>query len=512
MTAPCKTRVKVAPEIRQMALGADGLALVERLVKRCEPTAVTETDMSASAADLDLLEKVLGKVLAEGKPSVQILVAGKGRNSLFAFPRLLAHRLGCPIFELVDKDETGRSMRISRVRRAVIMASARIRERGGGLLLVDLPADGYSFDDEDCMPGAYRRLRRSLMSRSRIVTVEANRVPVLWLCSDARHVQAGLATGVDMVVHVKTLGTKARVRVIEDELRDLDVDEALILRMAQHESLQQIDLQRAARVARLAGGDPSAVVEQSISASLQARGESLPAPAPPTPVPYSLEHVNASMDVHRLVAGLARATRATLLLHGPAGTGKSELARRIAMEAGRPLVTRRASDLLDKYMGETEQKIRDMFAEAASRDAVLLLDEADSFLRSRVSACHTWEVTQVNEMLTQMESHPGIFICTTNLADDLDQASFRRFDLKVKLDYLTAGQARAVLAALCRELGIEPAPIGPLPRLTPGDFRTVRRRIEILGDSPTLELLMDMLGQECEHRRPGRGASCGFVE
>ena len=61
------------------------------------------------------------------------------------------------------------------------------------------------------------------------------------------------------------------------------------------------------------------------------------------------------------------------------------------------------------------------------RSAVLILDEAASFLADRRDARANWEITQVNELLTQMEAHNGVFICTTNLMERLDPASLRRF-------------------------------------------------------------------------------------
>ena len=56
-----------------------------------------------------------------------------------------------------------------------------------------------------------------------------------------------------------------------------------------------------------------------------------------------------------------------------------------------------------------------MFEEAQAEQAVLLLDEADSFLRSRRLAERHYEVSEVNEMLQGMERFAGVFICTTNL-------------------------------------------------------------------------------------------------
>ncbi len=126
-----------------------------------------------------------------------------------------------------------------------------------------------------------------------------------------------------------------------------------------------------------------------------------------------------------------------LLFYGPPGTGKSELARYIAEQLDRELIVKRASDLLNAYVGATEQLIRRAFEEAEREEAVLVLDEADTFLFSRDRAVRSWEISFTNEFLTQMERYRGILICTTNRMTDLDQASIRRFNHKIRFDYLT---------------------------------------------------------------------------
>lgn len=90
------------------------------------------------------------------------------------------------------------------------------------------------------------------------------------------------------------------------------------------------------------------------------------------------------------------------------------------------------------WVGGTEQNIANAFREAAREKAVLLIDDVDGFLLDRRTASHSWEITGVNEMLTQMETFDGVFIASTNLVDNLDQATLRRFDLKAKLDFLQA--------------------------------------------------------------------------
>ena len=110
---------------------------------------------------------------------------------------------------------------------------------------------------------------------------------------------------------------------------------------------------------------------------------------------------------------------------------------------------------------------------------MLLIDEVDSFLQDRREAQRGWEVSLVNEMLTQMESFPGVFIASTNLMDGLDQAALRRFDLKVKFDYLAPAQATELLRRHCDKLGFAmPKDFDParLRHLTPGDFAVVMRQ------------------------------------
>ena len=65
----------------------------------------------------------------------------------------------------------------------------------------------------------------------------------------------------------------------------------------------------------------------------------------------------------------------------------------------------------------------------------------------------------VNEMLTQMESYSGVFIATTNLMQGLDQAALRRFDLKVKFDFLASEQASELLSRYCEKMNLTQAQV-----------------------------------------------------
>ena len=212
-----------------------------------------------------------------------------------------------------------------------------------------------------------------------------------------------------------------------------------------------------------------------------------------------------SVLADRLAAGKRR--RFSLCFQGPPGTGKSAYVRHLAERLGLEVVQKRASDLMSMWVGETEQMIARAFAEARDTGAFLVFDEADSLLADRRFAHRNWEVSQVNEMLTWMESHPLPFACTTNFADFLDPATLRRFTIKVKLDYLTSAMAEVAFRSFF-DLA-PPTSLSDLAALTPGDFAVVRNRAEILDVLHDAQSLVEMLRAECA-AKPDRANPIGF--
>ena len=159
------------------------------------------------------------------------------------------------------------------------------------------------------------------------------------------------------------------------------------------------------------------------------------------PQNYDVSLINASANLKELAKGIKESKNARLCLYGPAGTGKSAYAKFIAKSLNSKLIIKKASDLIDCYVGNTEKNIANAFKQAGEQNAVLVFDEIDSFLQDRSDAVRKWEITQVNEMLVQMENFDGVFIATTNLMDSLDRASIRRFDMKIEFGYMDGTQA-----------------------------------------------------------------------
>uniref|UniRef100_UPI0022EB965F ATP-binding protein n=1 Tax=Falsiroseomonas oryzae TaxID=2766473 RepID=UPI0022EB965F len=237
-------------------------------------------------------------------------------------------------------------------------------------------------------------------------------------------------------------------------------------------------------------------------------GRATPGEAPPERFDTGL--LRADADLAALADRLAApgAPRdVSLLLSGPPGTGKSAYVRHLAERMGLPVLQRRASDLLGRYVGETEQRIAAAFSEAAAARAFLVFDEADSLLGAREGAQQSWQVSQVNEMLTWMERHDWPLAFTTNFAEHLDPAVMRRVLLKLRFDHLTPAQAAAAFRSF---FGLEPPPgLAALDRLTPADFAVVRRVAALQGGLDDAAALLAALVRE-QQAKPGAARAIGF--
>jgi hypothetical protein len=264
-------------------------------------------------------------------------------------------------------------------------------------------------------------------------------------------------------------------------------------------------------------GDLAPEVREAHLAHLVAREGRAPAPPPVTRpkslLPYDLAWLRTDIPADALVAALGRGPRGCMLFHGAPGTGKSALAEEVARRHGRPVVARTASQLLSKYVGGTERQLAAAFAEAKSRGALLILDEADSFLQPRRAAQRSWEVSQVNELLVQIERFEGWLVCTTNFLEGLDEAALRRFALKVRFEPPDATQRLALVRAACAALGMawtsdDDARVPPLlaqaTDLTPGDVAAVVEQAQLLGGLEGPVALVERLVRETSlRRRPG---------
>jgi SpoVK/Ycf46/Vps4 family AAA+-type ATPase len=350
--------------------------------------------------------------------------------------------------------------------------------------------------------------------------LETNPVPTIWISNRVSGIDPAFLRRFAFVIEVGNFTTGQRHRAWTKHLGgDSGLTEADVDLLAQRFELSPAHIGAAVSAARLVSN--GSLARCTLETILKPAERILHGRRVAPPVfradGYMPELVNTDadlFDVERRVQECQPGDGAgvSLCLYGPPGTGKSEFVRYLAHRAGRPLEVRRASDILDKYVGGTEQNIAAAFEAALRDEALLLFDEADSFLQDRGGAHRWWEVTAVNEFLQQLEVFPGVVACTTNLFDKLDQASLRRFVFKIEFKFLRPEQSllafRRTLAGL-GYTGEVPAAVEieltRIPNLAPGDFAAVKRRLTGRGKPASCEILLAELQAEVRVKSRSKG-------
>ena len=204
-----------------------------------------------------------------------------------------------------------------------------------------------------------------------------------------------------------------------------------------------------------------------------------------------------------------------ILFYGLSGTGKTNLAHYIADAIGKKLLCKNASDILGMLVGESEKNIAKAFEEANKQKKILLFDEVDSFFRERSYASQNWEITQVNEFLTQMEKFEGIVICTTNLRNIMDKAMQRRFHIMVEFKALKDEGVESLLGKYFPHFDFSEEDIRRISRFqsaTPGDFGNLSSRLRFMNqEKVTKTYITDELCKMQEEKELGK-RSIGFSD
>jgi SpoVK/Ycf46/Vps4 family AAA+-type ATPase len=496
-------------------------------------SALTDKDFAFVGDDVQLLSGLLREAVARKEPGVNILLYGPPGTGKTELARVVAQAAGLELFEVEYADRDGNAL------------SGRDRYRSLQIAQVFLKGTAHSvllFDEvEDVFPPISSEAAQ-LMARAEHVAaphtgsvsgkawvnqiLETNAVPTLWVTNRIEQIDPAFRRRFAYHLELKSPPPGAREQLVRKTLEDVCVSDALVARLTERKGLTPAQIRTAVRFAQLAtapakptarragktavSAAPAPVLDDLIERQLKhadlALGRRPDALQRPSVTQYSLDMLNVECryELPRIVSALKARGHGCLCFHGAPGTGKTALAEHMAQQLERPLMVRRASDLMSKFVGETEQQMAAMFREAEAEKAVLLLDEADSFLQDRRGAQRTYEVTEVNEMLQGMERYAGIFICTTNLMDSIDQAALRRFTFKIHFKPLTREQRERmfVVEALDGDAAALTdawrSRLARLEQLCPGDFAAVKRQVEILAETLAPDEFLAQL--EAEHR------------
>ena len=438
--------------------------------------------------------------LRSREAGVNILLYGPPGTGKTEFCKVVAAHLGVELFQVGESSESGdepeRNQRVAQLR----LAQKVLSRRSNAVLL---------FDEMEDMLGSHDD-RASKVFANRLL--EQAPIPTLWTCNDIWSFDPALLRRMTLAIEVRTPSIAVRERIWRRNLENcpIEINDAMVRSLAREPHAPPSLAATAVKAARLAGGGADRLHMSVSSIAKAMRGG---VEAPPSELgmeTFNLALTNADLDLRRLTERLSDdggPRNFSLCLFGPPGTGKSAYVRHLAGRMGMEVLHKRASDLLGMHVGESEKNIADAFAEARDQRAFLIFDEADSLLADRSGAVRSWEITQVNEMLTWMEAHPMPFACTTNLMERLDPASLRRFTIKAKFTYLNPTQAAIAFTQFFQL----PAPtsLSDLTVLTPGDFAVVERKARILREIDNPGTLVEMLRSECD-AKPNAPRPIGF--
>jgi AAA+ superfamily predicted ATPase len=496
--------------------------LTRRVLRPATPPTLTLADFPHLGSDAALLQDYLRGTIASAERGANILLYGPPGTGKTEFAKALMAQLGITLYEIAYADEKGNPIEGVQRLHSLNFCQRTLQGKGNVALLFDevedvLPGSARFSDSFDFgQPAGENKGGKAWINRS----LEENPVPTLWITNNAT-IDPAYLRRFDYSLPLRIPPRKVRARIASEHLGEHAPNLAALDPIADLDDLLPSQLERAARVARITSRQQPQLAwlraEMALSRSRALLGQTRASFKPRVQTGYSLDFLNTDIPIPAILEGLRRRPHASFCLYGPPGTGKSLLARHVADELGQPLILKRASDLLDKYVGETEQRIAAMFEQARDEGAVLVLDEADSFLGERTGARNAWEVTQTNELLTQLECFDGLFFATTNLMARLDAASIRRFSHKIRFGFLNGDQRWALFRQEYCRLGGVAEPTLPIERavrrleeLTPGDFAAAIRRLSLRDVPPRVEDFLAELSQEVVAKRRGKGAM-GFV-
>jgi SpoVK/Ycf46/Vps4 family AAA+-type ATPase len=458
--------------------------------------------------------------VAEKQKGVNILIYGPPGTGKTELGRALAKQLKFGLFEVAVEGAHGSQIE-GKDRLASYRLSQRILSKRKNVVLVFDEIEDIAARAEDdffsLQPQSNRSGHKGFLNQ----LLQENLVPTIWVTNSLQPLDPAHLRRFDYCLAMDIPPKSVRTAMLVECTQGMKVSAQWCEAAAANDALSPALMSRAAKVAGTmhkggANASIEVLLDDVIESAMKVQSREIPRlSAKAGSVKYQLSAVNADCNLDDVVAGLKAAGEGRICLYGPPGTGKSAFAKHIAEVMGKTALVKRASDILAPYLGQTESNMADMFRQAKADGAVLILDEADSFLRAREGAKRSWEITAVNEMLTQMESYEGLFFATTNLMDQLDSACLRRFDMKINFGFLKQAQRLSLCREVCESLHLDlslayEANLNAMEKLTPGDFENVLRQSR-LRPIRTTEDLFARLKQEQKLKNLGATHFIGFL-
>ena len=478
-------------------------------------------DFEHIKADAETAANIIRGGLRQSAQGINILIYGDTGTGKTEFCKALAAHLGLPLHAVGEKTDSleeefdGTEGVRPMTSPAARLADKRLvenmlgRRQAQALTMFDEMEDVLGNEQIKTAGRGHSSFVLSKAASNNLLT--QNDIPCLWTTNNIERFDRALLRRFAFTIEMKTPNASVRRRVIARTLLRYGktLTDTQIQELADQNTVPPAFFSRAVASAVIATHGDSAADTQAFSSSLTQVLRSISkvvtgreTVVSPRPVErYDLNLVNTDVDLRDLVDKIIdkNIRRFSLCGYGVSGAGKSEFLVYLATKMGLDAMLVRYSDVGSSYVSETEANIRRSFEQAADEKKFLIIDEADSILGDRRYANQSWERSTVNEMLICMEKHPAPFGCTTNLMDEIDQASLRRFTFKVRFMGLPLEKARKAFEIY---FGQTPPPHAYFSdTITPGDFAIVLKQADIMEKMHDTDWLIAALKKECDAKK-----------
>jgi len=474
------------------------------------------------AEDVTILMTFLKTAIKDGVIGVNILLYGPPGTGKTQLARMAARELEVRLYEVSIGDEDGEATDENTRFCAYLLCQRFLKRRSDCLVLFDeaedvFPVTLHSFFGILQQSGKHKGWTSNLL--------ENNPIPAIWISNSVEQIDPAFLRRFDLIVEVPVPPQTSRRHILKKIVSDLPVSKAWLDSLAKNGNIAPAHAEKAVKVARMANVREDQKLAERVMGRVIRNAQKAMGFPEKNIIPknewsdYDLRYLNADCHLTGVIRACKEGEPVNICLYGPPGSGKTKFVHFLAQKLEKSIVVKRASDILGSYVGQTEHNIASMFEEIHPEREILFLDEADSFLQDRARAYHSWEVTQVNELLVQMENFEGHFFCATNFLEVLDNAVFRRFALKIKFDYLRPDQNWELFKDCLAQGGsrisrerehVWKAQVESIQHLTPGDFANIKRQLQLMDGKMDPERFIEGLLKESSLKPGSSTKKAGF--
>ncbi len=487
-----KNHYTVMPKVQDL-IDADELThemIENKLFPSNLDTALTLDDYH-QVEEIGILTDIMNNCLVEKRSGINVLLWGLPGTGKTELPLVLAEKNGWDLRIIGDisdseDDEKGRAERLLSLKIAQKLFRNQTDKKI--VLLFDEMEDLFKMDVNAAFSKAF--LNR---------LIEKTKIPIIWTTNDLECLGSAVIRRMTYAIPFKVPPAKVRRKIWIKYIDkyDLTVSEEVLESLASGFDVVPALIANATKVAHLSGLKDEIIekVLSNLDTAMNFGYERNLGRKDKTEYKFEIGLSNADLSLENLTDKILESGNKnfSICLYGPPGTGKSAFARHLAKKLKMKVLFKRASDLQSMWLGESEKNIAQMFLDGKEGEQFIILDEADSFFYNREQADHSWEISIVNEMLSQMETHTHPFVCTTNMMDSLDPATLRRFTFKIKFDFLRKDQ---IIELFRFYFKIDPPPdILNIDILTPGDYANVKNKADFLNITDSNEIYEMLLAE-----------------